>query len=291
MAPFASHALAAVENSLRSVRSSGTLPAMSDIILDKSGPVATLTFNKPDKANAFDPAWIPSITEFVTAVEHDAAVRCLLIRGNGKHFMAGGDLGSILDTMKKKPSERGLETAEPIHQFNVLGRAMRRLNKPTVASVHGAVAGAAVGIAAACDLVIAADTSFFFVAHVLHGGSVDGLTSYYLPRQIGVRKTMELALLADRIGAAEAQRIGLVNFVVPADKLAAETDALVQRLASGPTKAYAIIRNEVLSSLDHSLEEHGRLEAEGYAAASATSDWIEGLQAFFDKRKATFTGQ
>jgi 2-(1,2-epoxy-1,2-dihydrophenyl)acetyl-CoA isomerase len=264
---------------------------MADIIFDKSGPVATLTFNKPDKANAFDPAWIPSITEFVTAVEHDSAVRCLLIRGNGKHFMAGGDLGSIQDTMQKKPEERGIVTSAPIHEFNVLGRAMRRLNKPSVASVQGAVAGAAVGIVAACDLVIAADSAFFFVAHVLHGGAVDGLTTYFLPRQIGVRKTMELALLADRIAAPEAQRIGLVNFVVPADKLAAETETLVQRLAAGPTKSYAIIREEVLSSLDHSLEEQGRVEAEGYAAASATSDWVEGLSAFFEKRKARFTGR
>jgi len=263
---------------------------MSEILFDRSGPIAALTFNKPDKANAFDPAWLPSMIDFMSAVDADPAVRCVLVRGHGKHFMAGGDLGSIDQTMRMPPTQRALTVSAPIHVYNQFGRLLRRLSKPLVASVQGAVAGAAVGLAAACDLVIAADSAFFFVAHALHGGSVDGLTSYFLPRQIGTRRAMELALLADRISAPEAQRIGLVNFVVPAAQLEAETDKLVQRLASGPTRAYALIRNEILASLDNSLEEQGRLEAEGYAAAALTEDWSEGLAAFFAKRKPGFKG-
>jgi 2-(1,2-epoxy-1,2-dihydrophenyl)acetyl-CoA isomerase len=263
---------------------------MSEILFDRSGPVATLTLNKPDKANAFDPAWLPSMIDFVAAVDTDPAVRCLLLRGNGKHFMAGGDLGSIDETLQKPPIERALRVSAPIHVYNQFGRLLRRMSKPIVASVQGAVAGAAVGLVAACDLVIAADTAFFFVAHVLHGGSVDGLTSYFLPRQIGTRKAMELALLADRLPAAEAQRIGLVNFVVPAAQLESETDKLLQRLAAGPTRAYGLIRNEILASLDNSLEEQGRLEAESYGTASLSGDWMEGLTAFFAKRKPEFKG-
>jgi 2-(1,2-epoxy-1,2-dihydrophenyl)acetyl-CoA isomerase len=263
---------------------------MPEILFDRAGPVATLTLNKPDKANAFDPAWLPSMIDFVAAVDADPAVRCLLLRGNGKHFMAGGDLSSIDETLQKEPIERSLGVAAPIHVYNQFGRLLRRMNKPIVASVQGAVAGAAVGLVAACDLVIAADSAFFFVAHALHGGSVDGLTTYFLPRQIGTRKSMELALLAERIPAAEAQRIGLINFVVPAAQLAAETDRLVQRLATGPTRAYGLIRQEILASLDNSLEEQGRLEAESYAAASMSADWKEGLAAFFAKRKPGFTG-
>jgi 2-(1,2-epoxy-1,2-dihydrophenyl)acetyl-CoA isomerase len=264
---------------------------MSPILFDRSGPVATMTFNKPDKANAFDPAWIPSMIEFVTALDADPAVRCLLIRGNGKNFMAGGDLGSVDEIMKKGATEKSILIAAPIHEYNQFGRALRRMSKPLVASVQGAVAGAAVGLVAACDLVISADNAFFFVAHVLHGGSIDGLTSYFLPRQIGTRKAMELALLADRLPAAEAARIGLVNFVVPAAELEAATDKLVQRLAAGPTRAYGLIRNEILSAIDNSLEEHGRLEAESYAASCVTADWEEGLKAFFAKRKPAFTGK
>jgi 2-(1,2-epoxy-1,2-dihydrophenyl)acetyl-CoA isomerase len=263
---------------------------MPEILFDRSGPVAMLTLNKPDKANAFDPAWLPSMIDFVAAVDADPAVRCLLLRGNGKHFMAGGDLSSIDETLQKGPIERSLGVAAPIHVYNQFGRLLRRMNKPIVASVQGAVAGAAVGLVAACDLVIAADSAFFFVAHALHGGSCDGLTTYFLPRQIGTRKSMELALLAERISAAEAQRIGLINFVVPAAQLATETDRLVQRLATGPTRAYGLIRQEILASLDNSLEEQGRLEAESYAAASMSADWTEGLAAFFAKRKPGFTG-
>lgn len=264
---------------------------MADILFDRSGPVATMTFNKPDKANAFDPGWLPSMIAFLAAADADPAVRCVLIRGNGRHFMAGGDLGTIEETMTKPPVEKALEVAAPIHRYNEFGRMMRRIDKPTVASVQGAVAGAAVGLAAACDLVVAADNAFFFVAHVLHAGSVDGLTSYFLPRQIGTRKAMELSLLADRMSAADAQRFGLVNFVVPAAELAAETDKLVQRLAAGPTRSYALIRNQILASLDNSLEEQGRLEAESYAAAALTSDWEEGLTAFFAKRPPNFQGR
>jgi 2-(1,2-epoxy-1,2-dihydrophenyl)acetyl-CoA isomerase len=218
-------------------------------------------------------------------------VRCLLVRGNGKNFMAGGDLGSISEIMKMPPAEKAVRVAAPIHHYNQLGRALRRLGKPMVASVQGAVAGAAVGLVSACDLVIAADNAFFFVAHALHGGAVDGLTTYFLPRQIGTRKAMELALLADRLSASEAQRIGLINFVVPAAELEAETQKLVQRLAAGPTRAYALIRNQILASLDNSLEEQGRLEAESYSGASLTSDWTEGLSAFFEKRKPNFKGR
>jgi 2-(1,2-epoxy-1,2-dihydrophenyl)acetyl-CoA isomerase len=263
---------------------------MAEVIYDKSGPIATMTFNKPEKANAFDPAWLPAMIQFVTDIELDDAVRCLLIRGNGKHFMAGGDLGSIDAAMKMAAAAKSIYISAPIHVYNQFGRALTRLNKPIVASVQGALAGAAVGLVAACDLIIAADSAYFFVAHALHGGSVDGLTSYFLPRQIGVRKTMELALLAERISATEAARIGLVNFVVPAADLEAETNKLVQRLASGPTKAYGLIRRQVLASLDNSLEEQSRLEAESYAQSALTNDWTEGINAFFAKRKPSFKG-
>jgi 2-(1,2-epoxy-1,2-dihydrophenyl)acetyl-CoA isomerase len=266
-------------------------PKMSDLILETAGPVATLTFNKPEKANALDPAWLPSIADFFGAIDADPEVRCVLIRGNGKHFMAGGDLGTVEEAMKQPPHRKAALVAAPIHQYNLVGEAMQRLGKPIVASVQGAVAGAAVGLVAACDLVIAADTAFFFVPHALHGGSVDGLTTYFLPRQIGVKKTMELALLGDRIAAAEAQRLGLINFLVPAAQLEAETAKLLERLASGPTKAYALIRRLVLKSLDNSIEQQGSLEAESYGRAALTADWSEGIRSFLDKRKAKFTGR
>jgi len=264
---------------------------MADLIFQTAGPIATLTFNKPDKANALDPAWLPSIADFFADIDADPDVRCVLLRASGKHFMAGGDLGTVEEAMKQPPHRKAALVSAPIHQYNLVAHAMQRLGKPIVASVQGAVAGAAVGLVAACDLVVAADTTFFFVPHALHGGSVDGLTTYFLPRQIGVKKTLELALLGDRIVAAEAQRLGLVNFVVPAAQLEAETAKLLERLANGPTKAYALIRQQVLKSLDNSIEQQGCLEAESYGRAAMTADWSEGIRSFLDKRKAKFTGR
>jgi 2-(1,2-epoxy-1,2-dihydrophenyl)acetyl-CoA isomerase len=264
---------------------------VSDLIFETAGPVASLTFNKPDKANALDPAWLPSIAEFFGDVDADPDVRCVLLRANGKHFMAGGDLGTVEEAMRQPPHRKAAMVSAPIHQYNLLAQTMQRLGKPIVASVQGAVAGAAVGLVAACDLVIAADSTFFFVPHVLHGGSVDGLTTYFLPRQIGVKKTLELALLGDRITASEAQRLGLVNFVVPAAELPAETAKLIERLANGPTQAYALIRQQVQKSLDNSIEQQGSLEAESYGRATLTHDWTEGIRSFLEKRKAKFTGR
>jgi 2-(1,2-epoxy-1,2-dihydrophenyl)acetyl-CoA isomerase len=183
------------------------------LLLEKSGAVATITFNRPEKANAMDIGWLAPITDFLRDVEHDPAIRCVLMRGNGKHFMAGGDLEIVQAFVSQPPERRAAMAEQPIHEYNVMARVMRRLGKPIVASVQGGVAGAAVGLVAACDLVIAADNTFFFVAHVLHGGSNDGLTTYFLPRQIGVRKTLELALLGERITGAQAHELGLVNFL------------------------------------------------------------------------------
>jgi 2-(1,2-epoxy-1,2-dihydrophenyl)acetyl-CoA isomerase len=264
---------------------------VADIIFETTGPIARLTFNRPDKANALDPAWLPSIAEFLDDVDADPEVRCVLLRANGKHFMAGGDLGTVEDAMKLPPHRKAALVSAPIHVYNLLAQTMQRLGKPIIASVQGAVAGAAVGLVAACDLVIAADNAFFFVPHSLHGGSVDGLTTYFLPRQIGARKTLELALLGDRILAAEAQRLGLINFVVPAGELETATAKLCERLANGPTKAYALIRRQVMQSLDNTIEQQGRLEAESYGLATQTQDWNEGIRSFLDKRKANFTGR
>jgi 2-(1,2-epoxy-1,2-dihydrophenyl)acetyl-CoA isomerase len=261
------------------------------LLLEKTGAVATVTFNQPEKANAFEIAWLPRMTGFFQELEHDPEVRVVLLRGNGKHFMAGGSLDFVDSFLGKPPAERALIAEEPIHRYNLMVRAMRRLGKPIVASVQGAAAGAAVGLVAACDLVIAADSAFFFVAHVLHGGSNDGLATYFLPRQIGVKKTLELALLGDRLPAAEARRLGLVNFLAPAAQLAEETQKLVERLASGPTRAYGLIKSLVESSMGNSLEEQGRLEAETYGKAAMTDDLVEGVRAFMEKRAPRFSGR
>jgi 2-(1,2-epoxy-1,2-dihydrophenyl)acetyl-CoA isomerase len=261
------------------------------LLLEKHGAVATITFNKPEKANAMDVKWLPLMTAFLRDVEHDSAIRCVLFRGNGKHFMAGGDLDMVNAFLTESPERRAALAEVPIHEYNVMVRIMRRMSQPVIASVQGGVAGAALGLVAACDLVVAADNAFFFLAHILHAGSNDGLTTYFLPRLIGTRKTLELALLGERFDARKAQEFGIVNYVVPLADLAAETDKLVTRLCTGPTRAYGLIKNLVDQSLHNSLEAQGRLEAESYAKAAMSEDLVEGISAFLGKRPPHFLGK
>ena len=264
---------------------------MSDsLLLEKSAAVATITFNRPDKANALDMTWLGQMTSFLADVQKDAAIRVVLLRGNGKHFMAGGDLELLRAMAAHPPMQRSVNGRGPIQQANNLVFAMRNLSKPIVASVQGGVAGSAVGMVAACDFIVAADNAFFFLAHVALGSSNDGLASYFLPRQIGARKALELALLGDRLLAPDALRLGFVNSVVPLADLEAESQKWVARLAAGPTNAYGQIKTLFNASLGNSLHAQGELEAECYGKAAAAQDFVEGIEAMVGKRPAKFKG-
>jgi 2-(1,2-epoxy-1,2-dihydrophenyl)acetyl-CoA isomerase len=261
------------------------------LLFEKNGPIASLTFNKPEKANAMDIKWLAPMTAFFKDAERDPAIRVVLLRGNGKHFMAGGDLDTVDAMLNETPERRAAMAEAPIHEYNVMVRVMRRMNQPIVASVQGGVAGAAVGLVAACDFAVAADNAFFFVAHINHAGSNDGLTTYFLPRLIGPRKTLELALLGERFDANKAREFGLVNYVVPAAELGAATDKLLARLSVGPTKTYGLIKNLVDQSLHNTMETQGRLEAETYGKSAMTEDLVEGIRSFLEKRPAKFQGR
>lgn len=267
-------------------------PDQSDFSINIADNVATLTFTRPHKANAFHPRMIEPMREFFNELRHRPDVRAVLIRGEGRHFMAGGDLESLGDPTAKSDASLTLENETYIQSYNDMIRVMHQLSQPVVASVQGGAAGAAVGFIGACDLVIAADTAFFWAAHILHGGSNDGLLTYFLPRHVGLRKALEMALLGDRIKAAEAKEIGLVNFVVPETDLAAETNKLMARLAKGPTQGYGKIKRLIYSSFANTMLQQGALEAETYASLVHTSDLKEGLRAFFDgKREPDFKGR
>jgi 2-(1,2-epoxy-1,2-dihydrophenyl)acetyl-CoA isomerase len=261
-------------------------------IFEIDGPLATITWNRPDKANAMHPDQNLLMRDFLYEIERMPEVRCVLIKGNGKHFMAGGDLETIVDFDKKTPAQRAREGETPIVEFVHAIRVLQRLKKPVIASVQGGVAGAAVGLICACDLVIAAETSFYWAAHILHGGSNDGLVSWFLPRHIGLRKALEMALLGERIYAPEAKQLGLINFVVPDADLEQETKKLVDKLCKGPTIGYGLIKELMYSSLNNTMETHGMMEAERYGGiALHTDDVKDGLKAFFERRPPKFQGK
>jgi 2-(1,2-epoxy-1,2-dihydrophenyl)acetyl-CoA isomerase len=261
-------------------------------ILEIKDGLAIITFNRPHKFNAFHLEQIPVLRDQLIEIEQNAEVRCLLFRGKGKHFMAGGDMSSVLSYDEMTPAQRIVNGEGPPVAYMHVAKIMTRLRVPIVAQVQGAVAGAGIGFLGACDVVVAGESSFYWAAHVLHAGSNDGLVSYFLPRLVGHRKALEMALFGDKISAQEAKEIGLVNWVVPDDQLEAETLKVVERLLNGPTVAYGLIKRLYHASWKNSLAEQGMLEGELYGNhAMPSRDAHEGLRAFFEKRKPNFSGK
>ncbi|WP_246165050.1 enoyl-CoA hydratase/isomerase family protein [Pigmentiphaga aceris] len=246
--------------------------------------MARLTFNRPAVLNALDGAMASAWQAALQTVRDTAGLRVLVMRGAGRAFMAGGDLGALQQDPVAK-----VQALLPVAHDCV--RIITDLQIPVVASLHGAVAGAGVSIALAADLAIAAENTQFTLAYARIGASPDVGATWHLPQVVGLRKAMEIAMLADTLDAQEALRLSLVNRVVPTNALEAETDALVQRLANGPTAAYAKIRHLLRDAGQRSLSAQLDAEQAAFEASAATEDFQEGVAAFLGKRPAKYTGR
>ena len=257
------------------------------VVMRVAEGVAVLAFNRPALLNALDAEMIAAFREHCEALSADKSVRCVVLRGEGTAFLAGGDLSYFQDCLDELPATV-LGLARELH-LGVL--ALRRMPKPVLASVHGAVAGAGVSLMAACDLVIAADDCRITMAYSRIGASPDGGATYFLARSLGSRKALELALLSEPLDAATALRMGLVNRVVPAATLQEETLQLARRLADGPTVAFAETKRLLELSIGNSLESQLEAEAQAFARCAGTEDMREGVRAFVAKRKPDFKGR
>jgi 2-(1,2-epoxy-1,2-dihydrophenyl)acetyl-CoA isomerase len=259
------------------------------VLTEAADGVLTITLNRPQALNALDHDLTVALRDAVLAAEVDPSVRCLVLRG-GRHFMAGGDLRWFAERIVGRPAATVRVDCERfIHEVHALIVSLRRMPKPTVASVSGAAAGFGLSLMMACDLAIAADDAYFTLAYTLIGTSPDGGSTFALPRLVGTRKALEIALLGDRFDAAEAARLGLVNRVVPAAALAEETGKLAARLAAGPTAVYGRTKQLIGASLGNSLETQLQREAEAFAQCATEPDFAEGVGAFLDKRKPRWT--
>jgi 2-(1,2-epoxy-1,2-dihydrophenyl)acetyl-CoA isomerase len=260
-------------------------------LFERDVAAATISLNRPKALNALDLELTAALREAVFAAEHDTEARCLVIRG-GEHFMAGGDLKWFHQAVTSTPPARVRVQFEGfIHEVHAVIVSLRRMPKPVLASVRGAAAGFGLSLMMACDLALAADNAYFSLAYTAIGVSPDGGSTFSLPRLVGARKAMEIALLAERFDAATAERVGLVNRVVPAEALDGETTRLAQRLAAGPTTAYARTKTLLNGSFNATLESQLAHEAEAFAQCAAEPDFREGLAAFIEKRKPRFGGR
>ena len=255
------------------------------VVTVESGIVA-LRFDRPERLNAIDVPMAQAFNKAAAAIAADPSARVVVMSGAGRAFMAGGDLA----TFHADPAH-GAETARAIIDPLHAGLAtLAGIDAPVIAALQGAVAGAGVSLALAADLAIAADDARFTLAYAKIGASCDGSSSWSLPRIVGLRRALEIALLADALDAATALSYGMVNKVVPAASLGAEIDALARRLASGPTLAYGKIRRLLHTSFERDLVGQMNAERDAFCASARTRDFTEGVAAFFAKRRANFEG-
>jgi 2-(1,2-epoxy-1,2-dihydrophenyl)acetyl-CoA isomerase len=209
----------------------------------------------------------------------------IVLRGEGPSFMAGGDLSQFRDAVDRPAFTR--EILEPLNASLLI---LDELPLPVIASVQGAAAGAGASIALAADLVIAADDAKFIMAYAKVGTSLDGGSTWALPRLIGLHRAMEMALLAEPVAASQALAMGLINRVVPLAELQNQTRTLVRRISAGPTAAYGKIKRLLRDSSTQEYAVQLKAELEAFVSCAATSDFGEGLAAFFAKRTADFRG-
>lgn len=257
------------------------------VLFTQEQGVAQIRFNRPASLNAIDERLAQELLAACRTIRESDTVRAVVLSGEGRAFMAGGDLARFHADVPGA-ADTAAAIIEPLHE--ALG-ILAELRQPVVASLHGAVAGAGVSVVLACDLAIAASDVKFNLAYAAIGASPDGSSSWSLPRVVGLRKAMEIVMLAENFDAGEALRLGIVNRVVPPADLARETAALAQRLAQGPTFAYGRIKSLMRNSFQRSLAEQMQAEGEAFRACARTADFAEGIGAFFDKRKPGFQGR
>lgn len=266
---------------------------MSDhqVLLEQKNQIATITLNRPAALNALTVKMLDGLIAASAHCENDRGIRCVVIRGAGGHFMAGGDIKEFHKNLKETRETYVQSREQQVIKANQLIYNLRRMPKPVVASIAGAAAGYGLSLALACDFAIAGDDAVFTTAYQHIGLSPDGGATYFLPRIVGERKAMEMALLGEQLSAPKALDLGLVNKVVKPADLEAETQKLARDLARGPTVAIGLTKRLIRTSFDNSWDEHLHREAESFAIAAATGDHVEGVAAFVGKRKPAFTGE
>jgi 2-(1,2-epoxy-1,2-dihydrophenyl)acetyl-CoA isomerase len=258
------------------------------VLLEKHGAVATLTFNRPEVRNAIDQESIGMIHAALLDVERDPALRVLVVTGAGDHFIAGGDVNFFKRSLEWSPEERRARFADVVRRIHPVITTLRRLPQPVIASVRGAAAGWGVSLVLACDLAIAADNARFSMGYTAVGACPEGSGSYFLPRAVGLKKAMQLALFSERIDAHRAEALGIVNRVVPLKELNSATAEWAERLAGGPGIAIAATKRLLEASLSNPLDAQLEDEALAFGECAASQDFGEGTRAFLERRKPKF---
>jgi len=262
------------------------------IIVEKKNGIATLIFNRPESLNAFNPEMMGETAEAISELGRDEETRVVIVTGTGKGFSSGADARGIAKTAEGSsgsPFERIILGKPTISTTALL---LRRMDKPVIAAINGITAGAGFSIALACDLRIASEGARFSMAFILRGLIPDSGSTSLLPKLIGSAKACELIFTADTIDAREAERIGLVNKVVPHEELMKATEELANKLAKRPPVALKYAKRAIYKGLSEAdLASHLDYEVAINRICMDTEDFKEGVKAFLEKREPVFRGR
>jgi 2-(1,2-epoxy-1,2-dihydrophenyl)acetyl-CoA isomerase len=273
------------------VSDSAQTPELETVNLVVPGDgTATIELNRPERMNAWNAQLGADLLTALKAVGGEHSVRAVMLTGAGRGFSAGADLkdggaGELGPDGRPNVFEILTKTYHPVIE------GIRTLEKPVVAAVDGPAAGLGCSLALACDLVVASQSAYFLLAFVNIGLVPDGGSSLLLPSRIGIARAAEMAMLGERIPAATALQWGLINRVAPDGSLREHAGELVARLAAGPTRSYAGTKRELNNWLYQGMKEQLELEARIQQELVRTDDFVEGVTAFIEKRKANFEGR
>jgi len=257
----------------------------SDLVLvTKTGPVAVVCMNDPRRLNVQSTRLLARLSEVLAALRSDGTVRAVVLKGAGRSFSAGGDLSEYRADFQSGPKVAD----EMVGHFHACIRTIRDMPQPVIGALQGAIAGGGFSLAIACDVCIAADDASFLSAYTRLGTTPDGGGTWTLTQLLGPRIALELILSNETISAARALEMGLVNKVVPHDVLDSAALEFAQRLAEGPTAAYATAKRLVYAAATSTLDKQLDREKSAFVEASGSADFAEGVSAFFERRPARF---
>jgi 2-(1,2-epoxy-1,2-dihydrophenyl)acetyl-CoA isomerase len=250
---------------------------------------ATVELNRPQALNAWNAQFGTELLAALGELAGDEQVRAVVVTGAGRAFSSGADLKDI--STDTAPSGRPDVYKTLTERYHPIMHAIREMPKPVIAAVNGPAVGIGCSLALCCDLILAAESAYFLLAFVNIGLVPDGGSSLFLPTRIGMARASELSMLGERLPAAKALEWGLINRVVPDERLAGEAAALAAKMAAGPTRSYAGSKRQLNNWLYARMEEQLELEATLQQEMAESEDFLEGAMAFVQKRHARFAGR
>ena len=254
------------------------------VIFERKEKIAWIILNRPQSLNSMNADWVDELHVALDKAACDNEIKVIILTGNGKAFCAGGDL-PYLETLKSVSEKKSF-----IEKVGLLAKKITIMQKPVIAMVNGVAAGAGANIMLACDLIYAVDSARFAQSFVKVGLVPDCGGMYFLPKAVGLHKAKELMFTADLIGAKDAEKIGMINYVLPVEDLVQATENMAKRLAESAPLAIALTK-ATLNKTDMELDDVLHAEATAQTLCLGTEDCAEGIAAFKEKRAPNFSGK